>query len=459
MRASAQAALCLLLLPLVADAAPPSEDAGFRASSRSLESALLQAVRAADFGPVRDGRRGGARVAHVPNVDVAVVELDAEGRPRAAANVLLSRDYPRGRVVPVDPRTLGTTVVRFTRWDIARWDGEKGWAEAPPDEDIVPGRGGAPLRFMAPYPASLFKLMVAFRVLRLVDAGTLSLDAPHRFLRDGVDTGERPVRGWLEPMVVESDNTSTEALVKLLHERGAMEGLNAELAALGLDTLQVHGTSQVTGRSWNPGQIHMTALDTARLLLLVAGGAGVLWRTPGGREVTAAELSERSRTFLLELLGEQGLKEGLTSTLVCGHPHARPGIPAAVPARWVRAEDGTVTVAGTAFGRDTRPCNAAARVAFLHKTGLTENYGSDAGLVRALPGEAPRHYVIAFLSNLGYRYFDAPLVGALRPGDTEEGFPAFSTGVSYTQRIAALGRAVDELMRRRAATRSNGRMQ
>lgn len=427
----------------------PPRGREWAARSRSLEALLLRSVREARFHEVLDWRRQGARVTHVPHVDLAVIELDAEGLPVAAANVLLSRDYPQGRGVPVDPESLGTHAVRFTRWDLERWDGKKPWP-APPEEALVPGREQAPLQFMSPYPASLFKLMIAFEVLRLVDKGELTLDMPYRFLRDQVDKGERPVRGWMEPMVVESDNGSTEALVKLLHERGAMAGLNARLAELGLSTLQVNGTSPVTGRSWNPGSIHMTALDTARLLLLVEGGPGVLWRLPGGREVTAAELSEPSRAYLKGLLADQTLKEGLTSTLLCGDPRARPGIPAAVPARWV-AEDGTVTVAEVAFRRDTRPCNAAAEVDFLHKTGLTENYGSDAGIVRARPGKPQRSYIIAFLSNLGYRYYDKPVAGEADFKDEENGFPGLRTGVSYTQRIAALGRAVDEGMRRRAA--------
>ena len=38
----------------------------------------------------------------MPNVDVAVIELDAAGNPVAAANVLFSRDYPDGKVVTLD---------------------------------------------------------------------------------------------------------------------------------------------------------------------------------------------------------------------------------------------------------------------------------------------------------------------------------------------------------------------
>ncbi|WP_205525514.1 serine hydrolase [Pyxidicoccus trucidator] len=418
-------------------------------ASASLERELLRAVREAGFDGVLDFKRNGERIAHPPNVDVAVIELDPEGRPVAAANVLLSRDYPKGVAVPIDVTTWGTTAVRYTRWDLERWDGGKGWSDATAEEDLVPGRAKAKLRFMAPYPASLFKLMIAFRVMRLVDRGEVTLAQPWRFIRDTEDKGERPVWRWMEPMVTESDNGSTEALVKLLHEKGGLAGLNTELAELGLGTLQVNGTSPVTGRSWNPGSIHMTALDTARLLLLIEGGPGVLWRTPTGREVTAAELSPASRVHLQSLLADQALHEALSSTLLCGDPKAERGLPAAVPARWVNPKDGTVTAAETAFGRDTRPCNAAAEVAFLHKTGLTENYGSDGGIVRAMQGEPQRHYVVVFLSNLGYRYYDAAVASAADPAKGEDGFPYVSTKISYTQRIPALGRRIDTLMKER----------
>jgi hypothetical protein len=430
------------LVLLLATSSPAADSgASFAERSRSLERGLLEAVRAVDFARVLDWRRQGQPVAQPPNVDVAVIELDAEGRPVAAADVLLSRDYPRARGVPIDRATLGTRAVRFTRWNADRWSGREPWTGAGADEDVVPGRSGAALRFMAPYPASLFKILIAYGVMRRVDQGEFTLDTP---------VGERPLRAWVDPMITESNNDATAQLVKLLHERGALARLNADLAELGLGTLQVNGTSPTTGRSWQPGSIHMTALDTARLFLLIEGGPGTLWKTPRGRAVTAAELSEPSRAFLQKVLSEQGYAEGLSSTVVCGDPNTRPGLPVAEPARWV-AEDGTATVGTSAFKRDTRPCNAAAEVEFLHKTGQTENYGSDAGIVRALPGQAPRRYVIAFLSSLGYRYYDEGVASAADFADEENGFPRVRTGIHFTQRIAELGHRVDELLKQRGA--------
>ena len=75
-----------------------------------------------------------------------------------------------------------------------------------------------------------------------------------------------------------------------------------------------------------------------------------------------------------------------------------------MPARWINP-DGTETAGGFPYGQDVRPCNEAAEVIFGHKTGLTFNYGSNAGIVRSLPGKPPRRYII---SSLGYRYTDPP---------------------------------------------------
>ncbi|HEY9643645.1 MAG TPA: hypothetical protein V6C57_24360 [Coleofasciculaceae cyanobacterium] len=80
-----------------------------------------------------------------------------------------------------------------------------------------------------------------------------------------------------------------------------------------------------------------------------------------------------------------------------------------------------------------------AEVSFLHKTGLTLNYGSDAGIVESLPGKPYRHYIIAFLSNLGYRYADPAFANR-----TSYPYSDPVGGIAYTQRIPALGKQIDD---------------
>ena len=82
---------------------PGSASAG-PTPSEQLAADLQLAVQNAAFDEVVDfeyDTKGGPapQVANQPNVDVAVIELDALGNPTAAANVLFSRDYPDGKVV------------------------------------------------------------------------------------------------------------------------------------------------------------------------------------------------------------------------------------------------------------------------------------------------------------------------------------------------------------------------
>jgi hypothetical protein len=443
--------------------AKPTED-------NTLSNLLLKAIRQAhferviDYGPVEDlfNTTPAPRIAHTPNVDVAVIQLDKNGNAKAVADVLLSRDYKKGVSVPINSN-YGTTTVRWRKWDIDRWNGgtfaddgtkltTKGWKTNPSftaNDDIVPGRDRAAYQFMSPYPASLFKVMVAYYIMHLVDAGTLSLDQSYTYSV----TGEtRKIRSWMNPMITYSDNESTRALLKLLHDRKQVRAMNAEYRNLGLGTLQINGTDPATGGNWQPGQIHMTALDTARLLWLIEGASNdskVLWRQPDGQPVTSAELSNSSRAYLKRLLANQGFNEVLSTSnfgtyrdkgKLKGAPNTRPGIPAIVPSRWIDPKDGTVTVDGIPYGQDVRPFNKkAAEVRFAHKTGLTLNYGSDAGIVESLPGKPYRHYIIAFLSNLGYRYADPVFADR-----TSYPYADPVGGIAYTQRIPALGKQIDD---------------
>jgi hypothetical protein len=91
-----------------------------------------------------------------------------------------------------------------------------------------------------------------------------------------------------------------------------------------------------------------------------------------------------------------------------------------------------------------RPCNAAAEVRFLHKTGLTWNYASDAGLVESLPGKPFRRYVVALVSTVGSRYVDPEDAGAPR-------HPCDARQVCLTRKLAQLGAAIDAHAVRAAA--------
>ncbi len=113
-----------------------------------------------------------------------------------------------------------------------------------------------------------------------------------------------------------------------------------------------------------------------------------------------------------------------------------------MPTRWINPSDGIVTVDGLAYGQDVRPCNAAAEVVFGHKTGLTFNYGANAGIVRALPGQGGRRYVISFIASLGYRYTDPVFA-------SRSTYPCYDAvgPICYTQRIPAMAKQIDDSLK------------
>jgi hypothetical protein len=103
-----------------------------------------------------------------------------------------------------------------------------------------------------------------------------------------------------------------------------------------------------------------------------------------------------------------------------------------------------VTVDGVAYGQGVRFSNdRLAEVSFAHRTGLTYTYGSYAGIVNSLPGKPYRDYIIAYLSNLGYRYEDQVFAD-------RKSHPYLDpvAGITYTQRIPSLGQAIDEGLRK-----------
>ena len=163
----------------------------------------------------------------MPNVDIAVIALDDAGRVDEAANVLLSRDVPNGLQVKIDDGSLSARNVQFRAWNIDRWNGVVPWSGQSAEVALNAPRDRRAVDFMAPYSASLFKIMVAWQVMRAVDAGKLSLDdtvssapAPLPGLcSSGTDT----IRDWMDAMITESSNEATCVLLHRLHQLGGAQ--------------------------------------------------------------------------------------------------------------------------------------------------------------------------------------------------------------------------------------------
>jgi hypothetical protein len=462
--ATAATAIALALLanvPAVADEAFATESARLAGQVRA---GLLDAGfdRLVDFDNVVDGVA--QPQAALPNIDVAVIELDASGAVIGAANVLYDRDNPAGYVVPIDRVDLAPQGVQFSEWNLDRFEDPSLWAAGPQPGDVVLSSGSKP--FMAPYPASVLKVMVGYSILRAVDDGVLALDQklsftavkgekcgnpasnPRGFKPKPKKGATATVREWMDQMITVSDNYATCALLQALYDVGRLDESNMHFAELGLTTLRMLPRVPAVGSGWLSGTMTMGALDTARLMLIVAGAPGTLW-TAGNRTVTAAELTDVSRTFFLDLLRQQSYNEVLNPVNLCGAPttDAVQGIPSTVASRWIQADSGSVlTYDGDLvidFFYDVRPCVAQAEVEFAHKTGLISVAGADAGIVTALPGEDGRRYVVAVQSSVGYRY-GAPDWATSTP-DACEGSPY----VCYPPAFGRLGKAIDDAVKSR----------
>ena len=400
-----------------------------RPAAEKYDPTTMPAARRV-FGPLTP-----QPIHQTPNMDAAVIELDDAGRPATMADVLLSPQYPHGVEVPLNQQQLSTDQVRYRWWDDDEWDqnGGKG------TRDVLPGRENAALDFSSPYPASVLKLMVGFGIMRLADQNRIDLSATYDYRPVRIDptcgdATSEPIGQYFDEMITMSKNESTCALIKLLHDQQYVDTLNATFTALGLPTLMITGTDPGTGGHWIGS--NMSSIDTAKLLLLVNGGPGTLWTGPDGSPVTRDVLSAAARQLYAKTLGDQGHNEMLSTTNWCGRAYPAPGIPQVTPQRWINPADGTMDVGGLYYGRDVRPCNAAAEVTMAHKTGWVDTTGSDAAIVHSLPGKAKRNYIVVVFCNLGTDYVDVN-----RPADPPGVYP-----VPYTQKYGQLGRAVDKIV-------------
>jgi hypothetical protein len=411
--------------------------------SAELAAALLIAVQAQQFDATPDRLRQGGPVAVFPSIDLAVIAFPDSGPP-VGANVLFSRDHPQGRVAEFTGSFGAVRNVHFLA-DQRDGDGNSASWLLGADWDRMAWRtlGGDTRqpRFVAPYPASLVKLMVLVGVAREIDAGRTGWSDPWSH---GATT--LPVRAWAERMMAVSSNDATTALVALLHRTGAIirdgdverrNALHDAFERYGLATLRLSQTLPHGG--WmnrdgaGVGALQMTAWDTARLLWLLDDAAPDAPWLPAD---TPPLLTAGSRTEVRALLASQALHEVLSSTAVAGVPGWRPGIPAQVPAPWIAA-DGSVAAFDLHRPADIRRAQAAAEVRFDHKTGTTENFLSDAGIVTGLTPQR-RHYIIAFLSNLGTRY---------APTDT----------TATTWKVPQLGAAIDTWLKQRLEPAASSR--
>ena len=400
-----------------------------------------------DFGPVEGvfPETDAPVLDERANLDLAVLALDKKGELLEAANVVVSRDQPQGLISDLDIN-LGTKNITWQRWGQAQWDGNRTWISSRrqlPARELIQAqkrlKGNAV--FMSPYPASLFKLPLAFFLLEDVSSQRIELS---------------DIRRDLGKMLTVSSNQATQNLLKYLHDNKRIRAMNNRFRDLGLGTIQIKGTDSATGSGWKPGRITMTSMDTAKLLWLIQSKPSnkPIWSQPNGLPAQS-KLTERARRILMNDLNNQAFNETLSTAnfgaadideKVNSPQHIEPGIPNRVPGRWIDNITGFVTIKSDGeminFGEDVRPYNKrAASKNFLHKTGITYNFGSDAGIVEPMQGSNGARYIISLISNLGYRYIDEPFADRKSYPFTDNPGP-----IAHTQEIPRLGNRVNQLM-------------
>ena len=362
---------------------------------------------------------GPVGAAHYPQIDISVVVPNRRGCAQAVAKatLLFDRTHQNGVSGKYDPKTLELTNIRFRKWDEARYNGGRWKLEgAGPTAraQLVPGTEVAwdapyaadtllvsssvaktdkeSMDFLSPWPASVFKLMVATRFLQLLDqaqtadAQPLTIETPiplpTRDLHSACPTEARTLtlRQTLETMLQWSGNCAAAGLVRYLHTHGeivqspkvdaqgfpveppSLNRVNSALSELGLLSLQMNRTGARGGRVGNPNDNydtrtasvtnnHMTSWDVARLLWLLdelADSAPPSWEVAPGRPVNRDFVSPRHKALLRELLRNSYSGSGLANNHTCvnqspGQPPAgqlqelapAPGIPALLSGRWM----------------------------------------------------------------------------------------------------------------------------
>ncbi|TDK63736.1 serine hydrolase [Sapientia aquatica] len=399
-------------------------------TNESLAKALIKLVNEQHFEHTPDSMRAGLAIEEFPSLDLAVAVFPNGEQTTDAvwANVLFSRDFPQGQIARIAGQAGPVYNIHYLKdqinsdYESIAWLPGADWNKL--RWETLQGTG---TDFVQPYPASLLKLMVLVGVAKLIDQGKFDWSMERSF--GGIT---KTIDAWADSMIVASNNDATTALVSLLHHgelivcqgENEINHLNALFAHYGLTTLKLSNTRANGG--WRSadgagvGNIHMTAWDTVRLLWLLSdAGPKAPWLAPEVEPI----LSKEGKHRVWGYLGLQGLHTILSSTSLAGVDGWQTGIPAHLSERWIQS-DGSVLVEDIPLPADVRPANSAADAYFAHKTGNTENYCSDAGLVRSFNSNG-RRYIIALLSNLGTRYQANPYC-------------------SSTWRIPALGQAIDQ---------------
>lgn len=502
-------------------------------SQNELNSILKNAVNSVDFENVIDlgptftestcppsepvCKHGRAAIGRAlfPQIDLAVIAFQPECKNNiVGSNVFFSRDFPRGISATFAPGTQSVSNIKLYKWTQERFDEARVVSKAPwlepvngawradfLKEDLI--NSASPLahtQFMSPYPASVFKILVALRVLqKLEEQGPLSEQLEKKFTYnfgtlETSDDVTLSFRQFLDAMIQWSGNKATAAMIQYLHQTGdivesdikdsagypaaqpKVNNLNKLFAEMGLPTLQMNRTRSKDGlwgnrdtmylkESSSVSHISMPSWDTARLLWLMRTMESTpererpQWLVSRGqnKKVEPGLVSDNVKKYFWANLKDQLFHEVLSNGTHCKQASGGAfGIPAAIPMKWVSGNQLKLPVGEYPFvfaadelsgdynfSKDISECQKNAEVQFASKTGLTSVSGSHAGLVKGLSERGfNREYIVVLNSSLGSRFTDSDRL------DSERVIPCFDKTLCYTSRINQLGANLDASLKK-----------
>ena len=448
-----------------------------------------------------------------PQLELAVIAFQPDcDKAVVGSNVFYSRDFPNGIAAQFDNRTLAVKNIRMYKWEQERFDGGKiipnahwfkrssgAWKAPFPNNSLINKSAlkNAP-QFMSPYPASVFKILVAIRVLQtLEEQGSLPQMLAQSYTYDfGTESKEDDVtltfQQFLDAMIEWSGNYATAAMIQYLHKVGDIveskikdengyplrdpifNRLNQTFANIGLPSLQMNRTRGIDGLwgnradAYNPessslSHIHMPAWDTAKLLWYMRTMTHTpqaeypQWRsrTLPNTMVNPFAISDEVKGYFWTNLRNQLFHEVLSNTIHCEQSQGGPlGIPALMPSKWTSATGLRLPVGNFPFyfppdelegnydfTKKLSNCQKLAEVSFASKTGLTSVSGSHAGLVKGLSERGfRREYIVVLNSSLGSRFTDTERL------ESEHVIPCFDKTLCYSRRVNQLGANIDNAL-------------
>lgn len=400
----------------------------FYENSKCLSKFLMKTLQNSGFDKLiyyknRDENNNALPSPFLPQVDISVIIISPNKCIKAAANILYDRDNPNGFSVCLSREKLtANNNVKFFVWREDRWLNSEIWNSPIPKKDVLTNPLNPKLQFMLPYPGSCLKTLIAFYFMKLIEQNKIKLSDIITY--DTNDCPSPPIPSetplsaslneWLTQMITVSYNFAAIVLLQYLFKFDYLEKANNYFKSIGLDTLYLEPSLPNCGRFWYDGKMGLGSLDICKLLMIVFGVKGALWKVNSKFIYSKKELSVISQEYLQNLLANDAFAECLNPVAVCGSKYHQQGLPTTVPKQFIDKKTGSLSVPildegyTLNYDYDMYPCLQNASLKFYHKIGLTDYTASDHGYIKKIDSNG-NHIIIALNTSAGILFQDYEL--------------------------------------------------